>query len=122
MTRWENREAARAAFGDGVGDGGDVGDGEAAARRAHAMCNPHARARTAGMAGRGIDNPPFSMNTQARLSLRPRQLGKAPRAHKRHTMSFSSWAAAFILVVDDGGFLGRRWALWCARGASRSAG
>lgn len=56
VTRWENRrEVARAAFGDDA-----VGDGEAAARRAHAMCNPRARVRMAGMAGRGIDNPPFS--------------------------------------------------------------
>ena len=70
VTRWENLEEARAALGDAVGDGGDVVDGEAAARRAHAMCNPHARARTAGTAGRGIDNPPSSKKkTQARTQL-----------------------------------------------------
>ena len=116
VTRWENLEGARAAFRDAVGDG------EAAARRAHAMCNPHARVRTAGMAGRGIYNPPYSVNTQGRLSFRPPQPGEAQRADQRHTMSFSSCAAAFTLVDDDGVFLGRGWALWCTRGAARSAG
>jgi hypothetical protein len=41
-----------------AGDDGDSGDGGgAAARRALAMCNPHARARMAAKADRGIDNP-----------------------------------------------------------------
>jgi hypothetical protein len=50
------REAARAAV---AGAGGDDGDGcdEAAPRRAPAMCNPHARARTVAMADRDIDSP-----------------------------------------------------------------
>ena len=54
--RWQKlREAARAAVAGDIGDGGD----EAAARRALAMCNPYARARTAAMADHGIDSPPF---------------------------------------------------------------
>ena len=57
--RWQKlREAARAAVAGDIGDGGDDGD-EAAARRALAMCNPYARARTAAMADHGIDSPPF---------------------------------------------------------------
>lgn len=83
VTRWENLEEASAAFGDAVGDGGDVVDGEAAARRAHAMCNPHARARTAGTAGRGIDNPPSSKKKHKReLSFRPPQPGASTTHHE----------------------------------------
>jgi hypothetical protein len=78
------------------------------------MCNPHARARTAGTAGRGIDNPPSSKKTHKReLSFRPPQ----PGASTTHTMSFSSCTAALTLVGDDRGLLGCRWALWCARWA-----
>lgn len=126
VTRWENREAARAASGDGDGRGRDVvGHGEAAARRAHAMRTPHARVRTAGTAGRGIDSPPFS--NKERTSEEPFSFFSSATAGARsdeRTMSFSSCVAAFTLVDDDddgGGFLGRGWALWCTRGAARSA-
>jgi hypothetical protein len=55
--RWQKlQEAARAAA---AGDDSDGGCGEAAARRPHALCNPHARARMAAMADRDIDSLQF---------------------------------------------------------------
>lgn len=47
---------------------------------------------------------------------------KARRPYQRHTISFSSCAAAFTLFDDDGGLLERGRALWCTRGGAWNAG
>lgn len=134
------REAARAAV---AGDGGDDGDGrerdEAAARRAHAMRNPHARARTAAVAVRDIDSPriPEAKEKKKRGEKETFSASSWLKADDEDanifTMSFSpcAFVAALALATrgEDGAGAGDvvveracEWGRWRGRGAWRYAG